>query len=107
MLSSSYAYLLFLGDNRHVHMSHGHVAESCRHQLACICRLCFDARGDLDSRQPYNSCAAVVVDKPEHNYHPGGMMQPKLRDLVQTAEAEAGELWTNNRRHAKVILPAA
>lgn len=67
-----------------------------------MCRLCFDARGDLDLRQPGTSSAAVVVDRPEHNYHPGGMMQPKLCDLVQTARAEACELWINRRRHTKV-----
>ena len=65
-------------------------------------RLCFDARGDLDLRQPDTSSAAVVVDRPEHNYHPGGMVQPKLCDLVQTARAEACELWINKRRHTKV-----
>ena len=67
-------------------------------------RLCFDARGDLDLRQPDTSSAAVVVDRPEHNYHLGGMMQPKLCDLVQTARAEACELWINRRRHTKVRL---
>lgn len=67
-------------------------------------RLCFDARGDLDLRQPDTSSAAVVVDRPEHNYHPGGMMQPKLCDLVQTGRAEACELWINRGRHTKVRL---
>ncbi|KAL0052498.1 hypothetical protein WJX82_003107 [Trebouxia sp. C0006] len=71
---------------------------------AHLVRLCFDARGDLDLRQPGTSSAAVVVDRPEHNYHPGGMMQPKLCDLVQTARAEACELWINRRRHTKGCL---
>lgn len=69
-----------------------------------LVRLCFDARGDLDSRQADSSCAALVVDRPEHNYHPGGMMQPKLCDLIQTAKPEACELWTNSRRHTKGCL---
>lgn len=71
---------------------------------AHLVRLCFDARGDLDLRQPDTSSAAVVVDRPEHNYHLGGMMQPKLCDLVQTARAEACELWINRRRHTKGCL---
>lgn len=69
-----------------------------------LVRLWFDARGDLDSRQPDCSFAAVVVDKPEHNYHPGGMMQPEVAQLVQTGKAEACELWTSNSRHSKGCL---
>lgn len=51
--------------------------------LSVAYRLSFEARGEIDLRPAWSSYMALVVDKPEHEYNPGGQMQPELEDLLQ------------------------
>lgn len=71
---------------------------------AQLVRLYFDARGDLESRQADSSFAAVVMDRPEHNYHPCGGKQPRMSDLIQTSRSEDCNLWICTSRHHKGCL---
>ena len=51
--------------------------------LTIACRVSFEARGELDLKAACTSHMALVVDKPEHEYNPGGQMQPEAEDLLK------------------------
>lgn len=64
-------------------------------------RLTFDARGEFDLRPAITSHISLVRDKAEHDYNPGGQMQPDYSDLVLDCPMNA-VLFEDTRGHFQV-----
>lgn len=70
-------------------------------------RLTFDARGDSDLRPAATSHMALVRDRAEHEYNPGGQMQPDSSDFVLgllSRGAQRTSLFVDTPGHFQVIL---
>ena len=68
-------------------------------------RLTFDARGETDLRPARTSHFALVKDRADYDYNPGGQMQPDSSDLVLylTPGTQSTLLWVDTPGHFQVI----
>jgi len=69
-------------------------------------RLCIDARGEPDLRIPQASYIALVEDKPEHEYNPGGVQQPEACTLLLSARGSEYGPYVASNGHFQVTLLA-
>lgn len=67
-------------------------------------RLTFDARGETDLRSARTSHIALVKDRAEHDYNPGGQMQPDNSDLVVdfSVRRQSSNLFVDTPGHYQV-----
>ncbi len=76
------------------------------HLLYLLGRLCFDARGEADLRPPKTSNIALVEDKPEHEYNPGGAQQPEACTLLLSARGHKYYHYITSYGHFQVTVLA-
>ncbi|DBA83305.1 TPA: hypothetical protein ACH3X2_006590 [Trebouxia sp. C0005] len=69
----------------------------------CI-RLCFDARGEADLRLPATSNIALVQDKLEHEYNPGGAQQAEANTLLRSSKCDKYVYYVSTEGHFQGIF---